>query len=59
MSVINNKLAVLSNTFSKQKFYFYCQKPFYEQFYAVLTLYGFVGYHHMELAISRQPNCYI
>ena len=32
--VINKKLAVLFNTFSKQTFifYFYCQKQFCEQF---------------------------
>ena len=40
-------------------FYVYSQKQLYEQFYAVLILHGYVGYHHMGLAISVQANCYI
>ena len=61
MSVINKKFVVLSNTFSKQNFmfYFYFQKQFCEQFYAVMIFYDCVGHHHMGLAIILQPNCYI
>ena len=57
MSVTNNKLTVLSNKFSKQKFMFYkfCDKILCY----VLIFYGYVGHHHMGLAISLQVNYYI
>ena len=61
MSVIDKKLGLLSNKFSKQKFmfYFYSQNNSGNNFYAVLIFYGYVIHHPMELAISLQPNCYV
>ena len=51
MSVINNKLAMLANKFSKQKFMFYffiVKTNSVNNFYAVLILYGYVGHHHLS-----------
>ena len=61
-AVINNKLAVLSNKFSKQKFtcfIFIVKNSSVNNFYAVLIFYGYVGYHHIVVTTSLQPNCYI
>ena len=59
MSVINNKLGVLSNKFSKQKImiYFYREKQFYELFLCCFDFlwlcrtssHGYVGHHHMAM----------
>ena len=50
MPVTNNKLTVLSNKFSKQKFMFYLQ--FCEQFLCCFDILCLCGHHHMGLAIG-------
>ena len=56
MSVTNNKLAVLSNKFSKYKIMFYFIVKNNSQSYTVLIFFGYVGHHHILLATRLQPK---
>ena len=61
MSVINNKLALLSNKFSKQKllFYFYCQKQFFEQFLCCFDILWLCRTPSHGVIYQPTGNCYI